>query len=991
MTCLNSNQRKAVERPSSGSLQILAGPGSGKTRVLICRIAYLLKRCGVVPHNLVAVTFTNKAAKEMQNRLITLLGGPAASQVILGTFHGMCVGFLRKHGAKVGLKNNWSICDRDQQLQYCKTVLKDSQFAVRIKETNLSLKPNTLLDSISKAKSHGQSPQEMLQQAETPYSKLIALMFRAYTDMLSADNCLDFDDLLLFGERLFRYHPSVIAHIEHVLIDEFQDTNTIQYQLMVLLAHRGAVTVVGDPDQGIYGFRHAQSINLAKMIKDFPKTQTQLLEENYRSSSGILKAALTIVQQDQERIDKNLYTTHPRVALPMLRPFQNPQEECAFIAQEVHRLVAYTGGQLNYNDVSVLMRYNALSRNLETAFKTAGIPIRMIGAQKFFERAEVKDILSYLQLADNPSFTPAFERTINTPRRNIGLVTIQAIRAACATHNLSPLEVLVKAVRGKQFVGLKAAQMTTFKKFLGIICRIQMMAQEGWSVAQIIDYLLEQINYSGHLERTFGQDAAQRGANIQELKAYSVHLARQSPSSPAEAFPFNEESTDSISKPGSWSDLTESNTSYDHLLSLINHSPSDVQRSTPLRRFLAESSLATDSEAEESKDDTNKPRVTICTCHSSKGLEWPVVFVTAVEDGIFPFYLCNEPEEVKEERRLLFVAMTRAQGLLYLTYSAERMQGADTHAQEVSIFLKKLLNNRTNDKDSSLHPIVCTDPPELNQHVRQELSTVIARPAAAQEVVERKIQEYHSTDRKVFNIPSRQNKWSSWSDRREHAPEHFNRWGQDSKALPLGRFSSSLTSSGPRGYFQPKSESSAFTTAARYSQNSGTGQLSSASTSGKIPSLLGKFSARPLASATKPAKPMKVAALHEPFVPPKAFKSIQPEEPLQEQKAQSLSDLSASKPIFAGGDRRPHDLIKEELVEVSNLDSTSACSTGGNQSLERLKALSTDFMSNLKNNIPEDVPDSNLVTKPTRESKTNGKRSSSGNRLSAPKKGKTEM
>ncbi|POW09281.1 hypothetical protein PSHT_09184, partial [Puccinia striiformis] len=250
----------------------------GKTRVLTYRIAYLLRQCEIPPPALVAVTFTNKvhfvppsawlqlaSAKEMQHRLTALIGGSVASEVILGTFHGMCVTFLRKHGSKIGLKSNWVICDRDQQLAYGKATLKDPQFADQNQDQ--SIKPKTLVESISKAKSQGSSPEEMLRQAETPFKKLMAMLYRSYSDLLEADNCLDFDDLLLFGEQLFRSHPAIISHIQHVLIDEFQDTNTVQYQIMRLLAHRGAVTVVGDPDQGIYGFRYAQSINLEKMTK----------------------------------------------------------------------------------------------------------------------------------------------------------------------------------------------------------------------------------------------------------------------------------------------------------------------------------------------------------------------------------------------------------------------------------------------------------------------------------------------------------------------------------------------------------------------------------------------------------------------------------------------------------------------------------------------------------------------------------------------------
>ncbi|KAH9447788.1 hypothetical protein Pst134EB_021787 [Puccinia striiformis f. sp. tritici] len=752
LSSLNQNQLKAVQRPPNCSLQILAGPGSGKTRVLTYRIAYLLRQCEIPPPALVAVTFTNKSAKEMQHRLTALIGGSVASEVILGTFHGMCVTFLRKHGSKIGLKSNWVICDRDQQLAYGKATLKDPQFADQNQDQ--SIKPKTLVESISKAKSQGSSPEEMLRQAETPFKKLMAMLYRSYSDLLEADNCLDFDDLLLFGEQLFRSHPAIISHIQHVLIDEFQDTNTVQYQIMRLLAHRGAVTVVGDPDQGIYGFRYAQSINLEKMTKDFPGTQVALLEENYRSSSSILKASLAVVQQDNERIDKKLYTSHPRVSSPTVRPFANPMQEADFIAQEIHRLVAQTGGQLNYNDFCILMRYNALSRNLETALKTARIPVRMLGAQKFFDRVEVRDILAYLQLADNPIFSPAFERVINTPRRKLGQVAITAVKTASQTHKISQMEVLVRAVRGKHFDGIQPAQIETFKKFLAIICDLQAKAQKGTPVAELIDHLVERINYGDHLQKTYGPDAVQRDQNIQELKAFAAHLAKESqayskspPLSPAKE--VNKPSTE----PGNYPIFTMSDTALDRLASMFNAEPSleddvaeeitadDAEEVTPLRQFLVESSLSTDTDTQEAKDDNNQPRVTITTCHSSKGLEWPVVFVIAVEDGIFPFYRCSEPEEVKEERRLLFVAMTRAQGLLYCTYSAERMQGAETRSQEVSIFLKKLIK-QSSGQCSAQECILTQNLPQFDSSMREELSTVIGRPVATDDMIKNTVEEY---------------------------------------------------------------------------------------------------------------------------------------------------------------------------------------------------------------------------------------------------------
>ncbi|WAQ87939.1 hypothetical protein PtA15_9A63 [Puccinia triticina] len=927
LSSLNQNQLKAVQRPADGSLQILAGPGSGKTRVLTYRIAYLLRKCGISPPSLVAVTFTNKSAKEMQNRLAALIGGSLVSEVILGTFHGMCVTFLRKHGTKIGLRPNWVICDRDQQLQYGKTALKDPQFSEEVQDQ--SIKPKAVVEAISKAKSQGFSPEETLRRAETPYQKLMAMLYRSYIDLLYADNCLDFDDLLLLGEKLFRSHPAIIAHIEHVLIDEFQDTNTVQYEIMRLLAHRGAVTVVGDPDQGIYGFRYAQAINLEKMTKDFPGTQVALLEENYRSSSSILKASLAVVQQDNDRIDKNLYTSHPRVSLPMARPFANPIEEAAFIAQEIHRLVAHTGGQLDYNDFCILMRYNALSRNLETALKTARIPVRMIGAQKFFERVEVKDILAYLQLADNPTFSPAFERVINTPRRKLGLAAITAVKAASLTHKISQMEVIVQAVRGKRFDGIQPAQTETFKKFLSIICNIQAMAQEGSPVADIIDHLVERINYADHLQKTYGPDAVQRDQNIQELKAFATHLAQESrAASNSQPLSPVKDLNKPPAKAGNRPNFTMSDADLDRLEAMFNmdHTlPDDIEEITPLRQFLVESSLSTDTDTQESKDDNNQPRVTITTCHSSKGLEWPVVFVIAVEDGIFPFYRCSEPEEIKEERRLLFVAMTRAQGLLYLTHAVERMQGAETRSQEVSCFLKKLLKQGTT--HSSAPDCTFTQQlPEVDSGMLQELSTVIGRPAAPDKVIKNWIEDYDSKERKTFSIPDPSARRSSYPGSSQESKQNYNRWGKNRGPASLGRFSTPAVKTAvdvpPRGSFRTKSGPATFTSAAHYDPNA----QASSSNKPVISGTTGKFSTPALRTLSQPTPQVKVSALHKPFVPPRPQLSSQESVTVKTEEPPSSSCPPCNPATRKGG-------------------------------LDRLKAISQELIADLKDNIPEGLFD----------------------------------
>ncbi|MBW0480702.1 hypothetical protein O181_020417 [Austropuccinia psidii MF-1] len=872
LASLNESQLTAVKSPSDGSLQILAGPGSGKTRVLTCRVAYLLKDCHMSADSLVAVTFTNKAAKEMKARLVSLLGSFLASQIILGTFHGMCVGFLRKHGAKVSLKPNWLICDRDQQLEYCKTVLKNPQFVSRIQQAHYSMKPNTLLEFISKHKSQGLAPEQVRKDGDTLYHNLMTMMFRAYQDLLAADNCLDFDDLLLYGEKLFRSYPSVIGHIRHVLIDEFQDTNTVQYNMMTRLAHRGAVTIVGDPDQGIYAFRHAQSINLKNMVNDFPQTKIIFLEENYRSSSAILKASLAVVQQDQERVEKSLYTTHPRVSLPMLRPFVRPEEEAAFIAQEIRRLIAHTGGRLTYNDFSILMRYNALSRNLEAALQSAGIPSRMVGGQKFFERTEVKDILAYIQLADNPSFSPAFERIINTPRRHIGAQTVNAIKAASAANGISSLEVLKQSVKGKHFSGLKPSQNNIFKRFLKVISNIQKMAKQGSSVPDIIDMLVDRIDYMSHLEKTYGPEAVHRRENVEELKAFAVQLARASrPSSPEPSPSFSAQQPGRKLAPQPQDELDPE---FDVLMTNSTSStPSGEDEGTQMRQFLIESSLSTDIPPEEMKDAHAKPRVTISTCHASKGLEWPVVFVAAVESGIFPFYLCNTSEEIKEERRLLFVSMTRAQGLLYLTHAVERMQGAEARSQRVSCFVEGLKVQKAMSSTTPDDCVLTESPPTFDKVMRHELFTVLRREPAEDEDITLEISKYESSKTREFRIPG------GASERLRRA------WASEDSELNYSQWNPNF-------------------------KTPGLDYTSMASSPSVLP--------------IKPMGKVRVSALNQPFVP------------------QVPQKHNASKPAIPR-------LSSPNVKPINPPDARSR--------LNGFQSITNSFMSDLKESIPEDLPE----------------------------------
>ncbi|KAH9821595.1 P-loop containing nucleoside triphosphate hydrolase protein [Melampsora americana] len=767
---LNSVQRQAVESPAKGSLQILAGPGSGKTRVLTCRVAYLIKNTGIDPQDLAVVTFTNKAANEMKNRLYVLLGAKLANEIVMGTFHGVCVRFLRKHGSKVGLKANWVICDRKQQLTYCKDLLKDPKVKAQMARSVMAkFTDESLLDYISKRKSKGEAFEA---SQKIKKDSFVNDLFHAYNSALADDNCLDFDDLLTYGERLFRCHPQVISYIRHVLIDEFQDTNVVQYQMMRHMAHRGAVTIVGDPDQGIYGWRSAEVGNLMRMREDLPRTMRICLEENYRSSSLILKASLSVVQQDTQRIDKSLFTSHPKVSLPVLQTFRKPPDESEFIAREIQRLVAHTGGQLNFNDFSILLRYGSISRNVEAALQTAGIPTRMVGGFKFFDRVEVKEIIAYLQLADNPMFVPAFEKIVNVPSRAIGKITVKAVKEAAKSSGSNPMEIMRRLVRGETFPGLSQTHKSKFNKFLCVIAKIQSMARLGCSIVEIIDTLIEQVNYTAHLEQNFPADSVDRLQNVEELKSFAIHLEGGSSPSNSQPTQSGEDADIQILNPRVLGDN-------EGVLADLKIEPINLdEEPTALRRFLTESMLSTDTEAEESKATKNLPKVTISTCHASKGLEWPVVFVPAVEDGIFPFYRCNDEESQREERRLLFVAMTRAQGLLYLSHCRQRMAGAETRNQSISPFVSSLATQTTKSKSSN-NAVFTSKRPILDETVRQELSDVLGRPMPPEHDVSTSIEKYQRIAGVVDHTLDLNDADNSQSNYAFQDP-NYNRWGSGS-------------------------------------------------------------------------------------------------------------------------------------------------------------------------------------------------------------------
>ncbi|KEI40279.1 uncharacterized protein L969DRAFT_412485 [Mixia osmundae IAM 14324] len=543
---LNDMQLRAVTHDLV-PLQILAGPGSGKTRVLTCRVAHLLRHYRLPPDRIVVVTFTNKAAREMRDRLTRLVGKAVTDKLVMGTFHSVAVRFLRRFGQRIGLAKDFSIADEDDCMRYIRASLKLHTKDVDRHSMSANLKPGTVRSLISKAKTRCLDAEryEAEVRAKKPLQEdllLVARVFADYETKLQEVGALDFDDLLNFCLHLFLRYPAVTEGIRHTLVDEFQDTNTVQYQLVKHMARKARVlTIVGDPDQSIYGWRAAEIKNLRLMQGDFESTAKIFLEQNYRSTSAILASAMAVISQgasdgsrpiwadtrlllaDTAREPKHLYTDRDAGPSNVYTRLPDANAEAEYIVKEIRKLVAWTGGLLDYDDFAILLRMNSLSRQLEMELKAQRVPYRMVGGPKFFDRQEVKDILAYLLLANNANNASAFSRVINTPSRGIGLKSAQWIEEHASARKISPFELTRLAVTKSVKLG---------KSFVELIQDLELLAAEGTSVADLIDAIVDKTRYLDYLEKQHGQkdakagvkseDVENRKANIEELKAFAA-------------------------------------------------------------------------------------------------------------------------------------------------------------------------------------------------------------------------------------------------------------------------------------------------------------------------------------------------------------------------------------------------------------------------------------------------------------------------------------
>ncbi len=631
---LNPAQREAVEHPG-GPLLVLAGAGSGKTRVLTARIAHLITTLHVAPQRIFAVTFTNKAAGEMRTRIAQLLGADPRG-LWIGTFHSLSARLLRREAPLLGFGSNFTIYDSDDSEALVKRLLETRQLSTKV------YSPRTVHAVISSAKNRMLTPEELGQQADTPLIKVAADIYADLAPALKQANAMDFDDLLLHPLTLFREHPERLAYwqdrFQHVLVDEFQDTNAAQYLLVRHLAKQhGNLCVVGDDDQAIYGWRGADVRHMLSFQNDFPGTKLVRLEQNYRSTQIILDAANGIIAENTARLGKTLFTEKKGGEPVTLLRTADERDEAEWLANEFARRAAE--GDVAYEGMAILYRTNAQSRPLEEAFRFRGIPYRLIGAISFYERREVKDLLAYLRLIANPADDEAFLRVVNVPRRGIGDAS---------------LAVLGKAAAGWQKPLPEAARRA------GSVNDLRPNVREALtSLAALLDRLREAVGHA---------DPATALETILATTGYEQYLAEEG----AEGLERIENVRELVAGAAAWAEVQD---------------PDAAEGTgTPVERYLTQAALVTPADEEKGEGG-----VTLTTTHMAKGLEWPIVALAGLEDGLFPLGRSTEqPGGVEEERRLCYVGLTRARERLYLSWARTRYRNGRLELAEPSRFLDAL-------------------------------------------------------------------------------------------------------------------------------------------------------------------------------------------------------------------------------------------------------------------------------------------------------------
>ena len=652
---LNDAQKAAVSSEAD-VLQILAPPGSGKTKTLTSRVAYLLRERNYKPWNVICLTFTVKSSREMGERLAKLLENGNEKKLILGTFHSVCRRYLVSYGHLIGLSKDFGIADSNDSMAIIKRIVKRNGLKVDAFKTR---------GRISHAKSKGRTFHDLIQEhlkakKKDQEQEEFITAFEEYEAHLARANLLDFDDLLLRCVTLLETHPHCVSNVEAVLIDEFQDTNLVQFDLMRLFAsQQNRITTVGDPDQSIYGWRSAEVENLNRMQTLHPDTLVVHLEENYRSSGAILLAAREVIEQDVSRPQKPLLPTHCPGTIPVLRKLPSAEIEAAWIVSEIKRTRALTGNLLNYSDYAILLRSAALSRLIETAMGRAGMPYRMVGGHKFYDRAEVKILLDYLRVVSQPSNNDAVARVLNIPTRGVGDVTLKALLEEAEMKQTTLWQLIRNIVQGHTIANTKISNQAEkgLGAFTSIILSLRsrlMDATRPVSPETMLQSVMKKLEFRLYLVKQYPEDHEARWANVEELAFQAAECNLRVSSSTDD---------DELSSP-----IEDSLPAIDGLTQESGSSADEA-----LSTFLANVALASErqQEGDDDEESTSAGQVTISTIHAAKGLEWPAVFVTSVYDKCIPH---SRAEDTDEERRLLYVAMTRAQALLYLSCPTKTSQ-----------------------------------------------------------------------------------------------------------------------------------------------------------------------------------------------------------------------------------------------------------------------------------------------------------------------------
>lgn len=642
---LNPQQRAAVTH-TGRHLLVVAGAGSGKTRVLTTRISYLIASGMRTPGEILAITFTNKAAKEMRERLEELLG-PVARRMWISTFHSACVRILRAEHEALGMRSTFTIYDAADAQRLMKMVVQEEGIDPKVHA------PKTLSRKVSDLKNEMISPREFAERVSDKDDQVLATAYSAYQRRLRHANAVDFDDLIMLTVNLLRDHPAIAEHyrrrFRHVLVDEYQDTNTAQYQLVRELVGeegdepRGDLTVVGDADQSIYAFRGATIRNIEDFEKDFPDATSILLEQNYRSTQNILSAANAVIANNQGRRPKKLWTDSGDGAKLTGYVADAESDESAFVVEEIDRLRSAHG--YKYSDVAVFYRTNAQSRALEEMFVRSGIPYRVVGGTKFYERKEIKDALAYLQAVANPDDTVSIRRVLNEPKRGLGAKAEEAVALHAQRFGISfgrALSEVVAPGDNGEVIGLTPRARAAITEFVTLLDDVRQKAVAGEAPAELLDELMDRSGYIQTLQQSNDPQDEVRLENLAELHSVASDFRV-----------LNPEGT--------------------------------------LGDFLDQVSLVADSDQIPDTDEAYEGEVVLMTVHTAKGLEFPVVFVTGLEDGTFPHIRALTSDvELAEERRLAYVALTRARQRLYVTRAATRSQWGAPQELPRSRFLDEI-------------------------------------------------------------------------------------------------------------------------------------------------------------------------------------------------------------------------------------------------------------------------------------------------------------